>query len=944
MTADRVFRFFNVKKTEEKLILFLVGYSFCMGGAMAVYYAVVVSDFLTTFGPSAIPGSYILGGLLVYFLGWLIQWAGQQYTFKRQSEQQLRLLVISIGVLTIAYHVTRLPWIIFALFIWNRVFVLIHGVTFWAAVARIFDLQQSKRLYSLINSGEVAASIIAYFSVPILLQFVSADLLLYSVILLLTFCCVIQYVVHKRFLAHDPVGSVASAPDMSAPVDDAPRKPYYRSLFLLAMFGVLGLLYTDYLFFTESRRAFPDRELLAGFLGIFFGICAVFEVVIKAFFYHKLTSRYGLKAMITALPVLLLFSLILALVYGYGFEADTIVFFAFIVLARLFMSSIRKSVSDPAFQVLYQAIPAQMRLAVQRNIEGRGKSLGGLIAGGLLWVLLLIPGISNRDLVLVFVPLVVLWLIFSLRGQRLYRQSILTRLLEPQFYKVPALFQKLTPRGQTSIPVPDAEILARKNKAVSLKQSGAYSASLELIPLLQDASPMVRKAALDSAGRLAALRPQIVPYLFEQLHDERFSEEAKRAMLANGPSVRKTVIRRLAAGTDNEQIQLKLIDLIATSPDAGTIKILRAQLTSPSRNIAERSLIGLLVAGYKPNLSESSRLLLLLEEHFAFYTWLLALYDDLSQKFSDAHTLMRALTTEREKLTLHIFSILGFLYHQRFFLLITQLIRERENDLRGLLVEISDIELKGNLKVKIKTILETDFTQELLQTFETFYPQIHSTPEERLYELINQDFTRLSLWTKALAIKELHHYPRSAFSDIFPAYAVSPYKILAQTALFGLRATNTARYEQLRLRFNSEADPTHRSILNELETMETDDQLMVCRVSRLRFLSVLRNAEDTVIRTIMRFGLYGQVTNQEKIPAEPLIRDDQHLILIVTYGEIVLDGEIRADAGIHHFSATASTLLFAEPLTEYYVIPAYLLPDLNEITNSHGQTLKPALP
>src|SRR5262249_61169352 len=72
----------------------------------------------------------------------------------------LVLLVLSVVVWRLGLWLTHATWLAFGLLFWLRVLAVLTNLVFWGLAERLFNVRQGKRLFSLIGSGGLAASIL----------------------------------------------------------------------------------------------------------------------------------------------------------------------------------------------------------------------------------------------------------------------------------------------------------------------------------------------------------------------------------------------------------------------------------------------------------------------------------------------------------------------------------------------------------------------------------------------------------------------------------------------------------------------------------------------------------------------------------------------------------------------------------------------------------------
>ncbi|TDE17512.1 HEAT repeat domain-containing protein [Dyadobacter psychrotolerans] len=933
--SDSFLKALKIKPGEENLVFLLIGYSFFMGGAMAVFYTVVVSSFLINFTGSVLPEAYIAGGVLVYAAGLLITRLQKKLTSEKLGEGTLFFLIASIVILLAVYHITGNKWVFFALFIWNRFFVLVNGVTFWAIVAKLFNLQQSKRLSGLINTGEVFSSVIAYLSMPLILRFVNPDLLLILVVILLIVCGAFIHRIHRRYLPETITNEqVTGSETNNNRPEEKINKSYYRTIFALAVLPVFGLFYVEYIFFTESRIIFPNKQSLASFLAIFFGICSIVEFFIKTFLYNRMLAKYGMRIGIIILPVSLAFSFVLAVVYGLS-NGTSAIFFACIVLARFFMSAVRKAISDPVYQVLYQPIPAAFRLEVQARIEGRAKSVGGLIAGIFLMILRYLNIIDDLALSAIFLVVTVYWIVTAVKGQGAYKQIVRDRV-----FVIPekVVYRVAEPELTIEHPAYEAmlELTASSNDsdrylaAFSLGRSNRFMSYKYLIPLLQDKDPRVREAAIIASGELK--REELWPYLFEQLEQDRFYTLASQALIKSGTPLLKQIERAFASRSESKLYQIKLLEIVKGIGGSEGIRFLRKNISNPNRFIKEKVMSSLRDLGYNASVIEHAYYLQEFDDYIASYAWVLAAQEDLWQNYKDDSQLMIVLEREKEQIMLKAFIVLEVLYGSKFNV-ISLINSDQQEDVRDYLVEIADLLAPEDVKNKLLPFLESTTQEEMLDRYQEAFPQNRLTVEERLKDIVNKDYTRISRWTKSIALLELKHYDPVGVTPVLVANAISSSKVVSETAFYVLRIVNPSRFTALFKIINQQKDIFHKTIMEPLEWLSGEQDLLISKLRRLRGMEQLTELSNEDLQRILLRSTYFNVESDDVTDLRKFT-NDKEVSLIITYGDLVFSGHHHVEGGeiwdiTEHKKKGIVMIPNALADSEFYIVETYILKDLS---------------
>ncbi|NEU70009.1 hypothetical protein GK091_24220 [Spirosoma agri] len=836
---DTVYKLMNIQPGEGKTVLLFVTYSLFMGVAVAVFYTCTTSLFLTSFTRSELPIAFIAGGVLIYGLGLAVRLLQRTISFVQLNRTLLAFLVVTVASMLMAPSQMHTKWLYFVLFLWNRVFVFINGITFWATASRIFNLQQAKRLFSFISMGDVISSVLSYFSVPILLRFVSTEKLLFISLISLFVCAGLLTVIMKR--CHSQFTAVPSQAQTSgeAIADSEPLvdPPYYRLLYLLALLPVFGLVYVEFMFTVELKEVFPDKEIMAGFLGIFFGFCAIVEAAIKSFLYNRLISTYSIRTGIILLPLTLLFSYVVTAVYG-SLYGTTSLFVAFVTLSRFFMSSVRKSINDPAYQVLFQPIPSIERTRLQSRIEGGPKALGNTLAGVLLLILTKFSAITLVHLSYLFLIVIGVWTYVAFQVRTEYRD-----MLQKAVAKSAALLQTLATRSPKAAISENSRRLSsnqsfdlmvqlahsdspedRLRAALELGHSGRYYAYTHLLTLLQDEHPVVRKAALLAAGNLR--KPELWARLLDHLVLEQYRNTAMTALVSIGEPV-VPVLTRFFNNTDQSpDVQAHVVRLVNEIGGETALRFLRARINHPVQAVRDNVFEGLHKMRHRATVTERSHILLQLDEQLGFLVWLGAARLDLGD-YSRQSALIQSLEAEKQLVVPKIFHLLAVLYGDDRFDVIGRLITEPNNELQGYLIELLNTTLPDEFKRKIVPLFADVPLAQKLSRCAVYYPQQRLSTEARLHDIINKDFNKITPRLKAIAIRELLNDFHTDPTTILVASAASANRLISETAFYVLHVRNPVRFAALHTALYPLADKTHYQTADRIAKGLTLDNLLI---------------------------------------------------------------------------------------------------------------------
>jgi len=416
----------NIKEGEEIPIFLLMCISFFMGTAVAFFYTASTSMFLAVFETRTLPYAYIASGVLGYLIWVVSSRLGKKLSISNLLLAYMSFLTVSVLIISMGVHFGSYKWLPFVMFVWVRVFTYINAVVFWALAGRIFDLRQGKRLFGLISAGEVISTIIGFFSIPFLLKYINvADLISIS-LLGIVLCFIVLFITLKKFsIKFQPIKPAGSSKKVTEhiTIKEVFKTRYLALMFILAILPMFAIYFVDFVFLTQTKIEYPDKNFIAGFLGIFFGLAAVAEFFIKVLLSGRLISKYGIKLGLAALPAAMLAGTLLASSSGtlYGTAG---IFYSFIAFTKFSERVLRSALNDPSYQILYQPLPEQKRIEFQGQIEGVPKAFGNVMGG---IVLLLFANLSFLNIIhynYIFLAVLILWVKFSFDMYSEYRKSL----------------------------------------------------------------------------------------------------------------------------------------------------------------------------------------------------------------------------------------------------------------------------------------------------------------------------------------------------------------------------------------------------------------------------------------------------------------------------------------------------------------------------------------
>jgi len=421
----------NVAESEEKPVLLLLGYGFFIGIFLAILKIVATTLFLND--PDLVKvlrEAFFISGILGVITTVLYAYFQKRLRFSTL----LTIMVISIFLfVALARYYYSYPeynyQIKYILFVMLGPITSLMILGFFGVFYRLFDLGQSKRIISRIDTGQLIAFIMATYAVPLLTEFISdiTDFLIIAeVSLVITLIFIIIIITSYKL---DDTYSVHVSKKSKSNFRHLIKEPYVVSLALFIFFSMLATTFIDYSFWNVTEQQYPDEKQLASFLGVFEGTVMVIGLLLQAFVNDFLIRNFSLKVSLLLLPFVLLMFTAAALFSGYYFGYSLpndyfIWFFLFITLSNLFTKTLREATENPIFKLFFMPLDRDIRFDAQAKIEGIFVEMTRAVGGGLILLFGLIPMFKLIHYSWIMVLIIVFWIYMAIRVHHQYQQKI----------------------------------------------------------------------------------------------------------------------------------------------------------------------------------------------------------------------------------------------------------------------------------------------------------------------------------------------------------------------------------------------------------------------------------------------------------------------------------------------------------------------------------------
>jgi len=426
---------FNLKQEEVLIFTLLFMHSFFLNIFISFQFVPANSVFVKYFDSKYLPLAYIAAGIVGYLFTSLYSIAQKRVTSKKLFVSALIFMFVVTLISRIAQYFVDGKILSFLVFIQAWPFISLSAIVSGGLVLKFLDLRQVKRLFGLINIGGIISSIFSYFAIPLINPFLSHNYdLLHIANLGLVGSVVILFYLYKHFgkSEEDAANSNANKRIPNLKFKDLFKQRYFRLIIISATTSMVVLYFVDFAYLSSIKvqsletDRFSSADKISSFIAL---VCAFFKIgeFALSYFSNRVLSKYGLKIGLVALPLALTFFTFLATITSFSLGVSSILFFIFMVANKSSERIFRRGLDDPSFNVLYQPLHDDQKLAVQTQVGVVMQAAIG-IAGVLLLIisnLLTFSGKFELKLYfLFFLPLLLAWVYVAFNLYDAYRSKL----------------------------------------------------------------------------------------------------------------------------------------------------------------------------------------------------------------------------------------------------------------------------------------------------------------------------------------------------------------------------------------------------------------------------------------------------------------------------------------------------------------------------------------
>ncbi|GAA4039655.1 hypothetical protein GCM10022409_26740 [Hymenobacter glaciei] len=389
LSATSLQRLFGIKASETRTVGLFLLHNFLLGiGSVLVYVAANV--LLLEHNPEqSLPLGYVVGALAMMAVGKVYTHFEHHYLLKKLAVRVLLAVVALVGVLGVLVVVGHSVAAAVAIMAGYRVIYLLTNLEFWGISAVVFDVRQSKRLFSIISSGDMPAKALG----AVLAALIHGDGQL-PVLLGVSFVAYLGALFTLRATLSSHVVEATARPvrAVAQPPKKLVQQLFGGSQLVLAMclsLVTIAAVITavEYMFFLNVKHKFHDADDVMQSVGWLLAATYLAATFFKLLVSRQALERYGVQWSLRLLPVVALVALAVFGGYKVASGYSQTGQLAFYCGLYLLLEVLRRTVFDPVFLVLFQPLAPPQRLAAHTLAKGFYEPVGMALTGLLFFAL-----------------------------------------------------------------------------------------------------------------------------------------------------------------------------------------------------------------------------------------------------------------------------------------------------------------------------------------------------------------------------------------------------------------------------------------------------------------------------------------------------------------------------------------------------------------------------
>ncbi|MGH2642436.1 MAG: Npt1/Npt2 family nucleotide transporter [Chitinophagaceae bacterium] len=423
-------RLLNIRSHEWKLVrqMFIVQFFLVIGTS----FLFISSDaiFLSQYHIIELPKAFFITGIFLLIFNRIYSKIEHKISTKHLLFTVIIFSIVLTFLIRVGFMFPQLIWMPYVLLIGYNIVYLLTALIFWGVAAMIFNVRESKRLFTIIGAGDLPAKLLGYLLVPLMGKYIGLNNTIWFAIL--AFLIAIPFAIRMFNMQQITMLNVQHEENKtSKPVKNKVQKikrvfgsDLILTISILSLITFAAIILIDFTFLAEVQIKYHTDIELASFLGAFFAAGRILAVILKFTLSSRMIARMGLvwSLLLSPITLLVLIIVILSII-----KVDTTLqHFIYLVGIMALVTEILKSlIQEPVFLVLFQPLKQSLRL--KGHIIAKGYMLGVamiLTSGWLVWYLLHTRSLSIAVFCYVLIGILGVWILSIFLVKKEYLKTL----------------------------------------------------------------------------------------------------------------------------------------------------------------------------------------------------------------------------------------------------------------------------------------------------------------------------------------------------------------------------------------------------------------------------------------------------------------------------------------------------------------------------------------
>jgi len=299
-------------------------------------------------------------------------------------------------------------WSHYAFYIWSAMVSVIAVAQLWTLANQIFNPDQGKRLFGLLTAGGTIGGAAAAFATKWTLHLsVESNHFLWVVGGIYLAASLLLFLTQRRLKETTPEKGVVNTNETEAGTAEnvfarLADSRYLKTIAAVILVSVVVSTLFDFELKTAAKASYPSKSALAIFFSSYYGWLSVATLFSQLILTGKALSKLGLSASLYVTPVTLLTGALAIMIWP-GLIAAA--------LTRIADAALRNSIHRSSMEIIYMAVPANVKKAIKTFLDVVVERAGDASAGFIILLVSFSSLVGYRTYVhFICVGLMFLWI------------------------------------------------------------------------------------------------------------------------------------------------------------------------------------------------------------------------------------------------------------------------------------------------------------------------------------------------------------------------------------------------------------------------------------------------------------------------------------------------------------------------------------------------------